>query len=67
MDAPDLAERLAPLVWMAAVIASLFIASLAAVSARMGATVMKPVEALMVAAARWSEENWTPGSTLQGS
>lgn len=54
MDAPDLAERLAPLVWLTVVIASLFIASLAAVSARMGATVMKPVEALMEAATRWS-------------
>jgi two-component system phosphate regulon sensor histidine kinase PhoR len=54
MDAPDLAERLAPLVWMTVVIASLFIASLAAVSARMGATVMKPVEALMEAASHWS-------------
>jgi two-component system phosphate regulon sensor histidine kinase PhoR len=54
MDAPDLAERLAPLVWMAAVIASLFIASLAAFSARMGSAVMKPVEALMSAAAHWS-------------
>ncbi|OHD80834.1 MAG: hypothetical protein A3J97_01760, partial [Spirochaetes bacterium RIFOXYC1_FULL_54_7] len=42
------------LVWMAAVIASLFIASLATVSARMGATVMKPVEALMGAASHWS-------------
>lgn len=54
MDAPDLAERLAPLVWMVSVIASLFIASLAAVSARIGATVMRPVEALLDAAARWS-------------
>ncbi|MDX9957451.1 MAG: ATP-binding protein [Spirochaetia bacterium] len=54
MDAPDLAERLSPLVWMAAIIASLFIAILATFSARMGASVMKPVEALMGAAARWS-------------
>ncbi|MFH2113694.1 MAG: PAS domain-containing protein, partial [Spirochaetota bacterium] len=54
MDTPDLAERLAPLVRVAAVMASLFIASLAAVSARLGATVMEPVEALMGAAAHWS-------------
>ena len=54
MDAPDLAERLAPLAWMAAIISSLFIAALAVVSARMGATVMKPVEALMGAATHWS-------------
>ena len=54
MDAPDLAERLTPLAWMAAIISSLFIAALAVVSARMGATVMKPVEALMGAATHWS-------------
>jgi two-component system phosphate regulon sensor histidine kinase PhoR len=54
MDAPELAERLAPLLWLAVFIACLFIASLGAISASMGATVMRPVEALMAAAAHWS-------------
>ena len=54
MDAPDLAQRLSPLLWTAAITASLFLAALAGISARISASVMKPVDALLRAASRWS-------------